>query len=429
VPEAAQVRSFIDDAVRWRKTGDEALLLRLIRSSCSGVPHDVAAAYATLAGRTGDLLDAIDRGRLALPPPERDRVLLFARRARQVRALSEDSPEAALRSAIGNVFVLRQSFDFAQDDTGDKGEPFDSAQGDTGGEIELAEAVEPEEAGGVQRWSKHFSASALNAYGECARKWFYRYACAAVEDPGSSASAYGTAFHLALEDFHGDFPRPRGAERSAMRGRMRECVTWAFERNRDGFETRVEFELQVRRAQRTAQRYVDWLLAQELEAPFEVLGREVSAELDLDGRAFVGFIDRLDRDERTGDIGVVDYKTGSIATSAAEYGEKVRRFRDFQLPFYYWARTAAGDRVTKLVLIPLKDALIDVRPVVLEVGKTIKLADLERSRERMIELSTLLASGEIRRFEPTENATACTYCAYQTACADKPPAEAQRFGS
>ena len=418
MPEAAQVRSFIDDAVRWRKTGDDALLLRLIRSSCSGVPHDVGAAYATLAGRTGDLLDAIDRGRLALPPPERDRVLLFARRARLVRALPEDSPEAALRGAIGNTFVLQQ--------------PFDGVYPERvimAGEIELAEPVEREEAGGVARWQKHFSASALNAYGECARKWFYRYACAAVEDPGSSASAYGTAFHLALEDFHGDFPRPRGAERSAMRSRMRECVTWAFERNRDGFETRVEFELQVRRAQRTAQRYVDWLLAQELEAPFEVLGREVSAELDLDGRAFVGFIDRLDRDERTGDIGVVDYKTGSIATSAAEYGEKVRRFRDFQLPFYYWARTAAGDRVTKLVLIPLKDALLDVRPVVLEVGKTIKLADLERSRERMIELSTLLASGEIRRFEPTENPTACTYCAYQTACADKPPAEAQRFGS
>jgi RecB family exonuclease len=419
VPEAAQVRSFIDDAVRWRKTGDEALLLRLIRSSCSGVPHDVGAAYATLAGRTGDLLDAIDRGRLALPPPERDRVLLFARRMRSIRALAEDSSEDQLRSAIANAFVLRQ----AQDDTG--------SQGDTiqGSEIELMEAVEREEAGGVSRWQKHFSASALNAYGECARKWFYRYACAAVEDPGSSASAYGTAFHLALEDFHGDFPRPSSTDRSAMRHRIRECVTWAFERNRDGFETRVEFELQVRRAQRTAQRYVDWFLAQEQEAPFEVLGREVSAELDLEGRAFVGFIDRLDRDERTGDIGVVDYKTGSIATSAAEYGEKVRRFRDFQLPFYYWARTAAGDRVTKLVLIPLKDALLDVRPVVLEVGKTIKLDDLKRSRQKMIELSTVLASGEIRRFEPTDNAAACTYCAYQAACADKPPAEAQRFGS
>lgn len=416
MPEAAQVRSFIDDAVRWRKTGDEAFLLRLIRSSCSGVPHDVGAAYATLAGRTGELLDAIDRGRLALPPPERDAVLLFVRRARLVR---ESNSEAdAFRVVVAKAFEVKEYATLRH------------AQGDEGeGEIELAEPVEPQEAAGVPRWQKHFSASALNAYSECARKWFYRYACAAVEDPGSSASAYGTAFHLALEDFHGDFPRPRGADRLAMRNRMRECVTWAFERNRDGFETRVEFELQVRRAQRTAQRYVEWLLVQELEAPFEVLGREVSAELDLDGRAFVGFIDRLDRDERTGDVGIVDYKTGSIATSAAEHCEKVRRFRDFQLPFYYWARTAAGDRVSKLVLIPLKDALLDVRPVVLEVGKTIKVDDLERSREKMIELSALLASGEIRRFEPTTNAAACTYCAYQTACANKPPAEAQRFGS
>ncbi len=66
----------------------------------------------------------------------------------------------------------------------------------------------------------------------------------------------------------------------------------------------------------------------------------------------------------------MDYKTGSIAMSAAEYREKVRRFRDFQLPFYYWARTAAGDRVTKLVLIPLRDALLDVRPIILDVVRS-----------------------------------------------------------
>ncbi len=103
-----------------------------------------------------------------------------------------------------------------------------------------------------------------------------------------------------------------------------------------------------------------------------MLGREVAAELDLEGRPFVGYIDRLDRDERSGGIGVVDYKTGSIAASAAEYGDKVRRFRDFQLPFYYWARTLAGDRVTKLVLIPLKDALLDVRPIVLQVAAGVR---------------------------------------------------------
>lgn len=434
MPESAQVRSFVDDAVRWHRTGAEEPLRRLVRSSCSGVAHDLGAAYATVAARTGALLDAIDRGRLALPAPERESMLQFARRARRVRALASDLNEAALRREVAATFELATDANVPAQK---------SAGADRTGEIDLPQPACAEEPHGVPAWRHHFSASALNTYAECARKWFYKYACAAVEDPGSAASAYGTAFHLALEDFHGEFPRPRGAERALMQTRMRECITWAFQRTRDGFATPVEFELQVRRAQRTAQRYVDWLVTQERDAPFEVLGREVAANLDLDGRPFVGYIDRLDRDERTGGVGVVDYKTGSIATSATEYCDRVRRFRDFQLPFYYWARTLAGDRVTRLVLIPLKDALLDVRPIVLEVSQrasagsrgkddacgSIGIDELERSRARMIELSGELASGGIARFETTTNPAACTFCSYAPSCAAKPPPEAQRFGS
>jgi RecB family exonuclease len=382
----------------------------------------VAAAYATLAARSGDLLDAIDRGRLALPATDRDSVLGFAHRARRIRAIPQDAHTEALRDAVAETFGLKPEADRAALNASDPGASRTA-------QIELAEPLEPEETACVPGWQKHFSASALNTFAECARKWFYKYACAAVEDQGSAASAYGSAFHLALEDFHGEFARPTSSDESPMRRRIRECVTWAFERNRDGFETAVEFELQVRRAQRTAQRYVDWLLAQEKEAPFEVLGREVAAELDLDGRPFVGYIDRLDRDVRSGGIGVVDYKTGSIATSPAEYCQKVRRFQDFQLPFYYWARTATGDRVTRLVLIPLKDALLDVQPIVLHVGGNIGIDELERSRNRMVELSDELASGEIHRFKPTLEPGPCAYCTYALACASKPPAESPRFGS
>ncbi len=81
-----------------------------------------------------------------------------------------------------------------------------------------------------------------------------------------------------------------------MRERVAQSIHWAFERNRTGFETAVEFELQLRRAERTAQRYVDWLIVQERVAPFEVIGRELPANLELGGHEFVGFIDRLDRD-------------------------------------------------------------------------------------------------------------------------------------
>ncbi len=423
--------AFVDDAVQWRRSCDEGLLRRLIRSEFSGVAHDAAAAYATLSERTGGLLDAIDRGRLVLPAADRDAVLRFVRRIRRIEALPQDAPETTVRETVGAAFELP---------CGEAGAPRRTPNAFV--EIELAAATEPEEAASAPPWTRHFSASALNTYAECARKWFYRYACGAVEDRGSSASAYGTAFHLALEDFHGEFPRPSRRDDTAMRRRIRDCVTWAFERSRDAFATAVEFELQVRRARRTAQRYVDWLLLQEREAPFEVLGREVPAAVELGGRAFVGFIDRLDRDERSGDTVVVDYKTGSIAMTAAEYAQKVRRFRDFQLPFYYWARTAAGDAVCRLALVPLKDALLDVRPIVLDVGPqsppprrddaargSISLDDLERSRARMIELSERLASGGSRRFEPTSDPAACAYCNYAVACADRPPFEGRRFGS
>src|SRR5208282_725243 len=104
-----------------------------------------------------------------------------------------------------------------------------------------------------------FSASALNAFAECERKWFYRYVCAAVEDRGSSASFYGIAFHAALEEFHGTYARFDGGDPKTLGSFLDYCITTAFDRHRTRFDAPVEFELQKRRARRTAKRYLSWL--------------------------------------------------------------------------------------------------------------------------------------------------------------------------
>ncbi|HKU82004.1 MAG TPA: PD-(D/E)XK nuclease family protein, partial [Candidatus Tumulicola sp.] len=125
----------------------------------------------------------------------------------------------------------------------------------------------------------------------------------------------------------------------------------------------------------------------------------------------------------------------------AEYREKIRRFRDFQLPFYYWARTAEGDRVTRLALVPLKDAVLEVTPIALEIVAgpappprrsdaptgTIAIAELERARARMIEIGDELSSARSKRFAATDDPSACTYCAYANACPQKPPEAPERF--
>jgi RecB family exonuclease len=425
----AEVRAFVFGTLRWCRSGEHSELLELIRSRCSGVDHDVGAAYATLAARTGSLLDAIGAGRLALGARDREDVLRFAERMRRLAALGAELEDEPLTVAITELFELpsRQASE-ASAVLSEAQSAESKGQGDTAPQpIELTEPQEREPSAAVRARQQHFSASALNAYVECERKWFYRYACGAVEDRVSSASAYGTAFHGALEDFHGEFPRPSDRDEAAMRRQIRGYVTWAFERNRDGFETAAEFELQLRRAQRTAQRYVDWLIWESKRAPFTVVARELSASIELGGQPFVGFIDRLDRDERTGSISIVDYKTGSIAATAVEYRDKIRSFGDFQLPFYYWARTVEGDRVSRLALIPLRDARLDVRPVVLDVDPGV-IADLERARTRMIELSGDLASGRPREYAVASDARACEYCAYAVACANKPSSPAERFG-
>jgi RecB family exonuclease len=410
--------AFVSDVDTWKRTEDEAALMHALRSPYSGVPHDVAAAYAVVAARSGPLLDAIAHERLALPAEEREAVFTFAERMRKILDGAE----------IASLFAL--------------GASNPSASGTSDGAFALAAPVLPEPRSPVRARQQHFSASALNTYAECARKWYYRYVCAAVEDRPSSASTYGTAFHAALEDFHADFPHPRLELEPQMREMLERHIKAAFQRFREEFATEVEAELQERRARRTARRYIDWLLVQARRSPFTVIGRELPATLDLDGYAFVGFIDRLDRDDATGHVSIFDYKTGSIAASAAEYRDKVRAFREFQLPFYYWARTAAGDRISRLALIPLKDALLDVRPVTLEIvvdgppetarsdaaEGTITIRELERARSRMVEICRKLTSGEMEYFPVTSDPAACTYCVYATACADRPHDERERFG-
>ena len=409
--QSAEHRAFLAAASAWTQSRDEAYAARMLRSPLSGVPHEIGGAYATLAARERSLLELIARERIAGGADGREALIKFAAALRDGAFPLESPPEtAAPASEPGEVFSLTH-------------------------------AVEPEPGTGVRTHNPRFSASQLNTYVECARKWYYRYLCAAIEDRGSSASFYGTAFHAALEDLHAEYPQPAGVDPAELDRKLQGYVNAAFDRHRNFFDKPVEYELQRRRANRTAHKYVDWLASEAKRAPFTVVGCELGAELQIEGYDFIGYIDRLDRDDRTGAVSVIDYKTGSIAMSAAEYREKVRQFKDFQLPFYYWARTEAGDRVSRLALVPLKDALLDVRPIVLEVVPVpaeiarsqsptgvIPIGELERARRRMLELCGELTSGTTATFPVAEDPAACGYCVYKTACANRPYPEEERFG-
>lgn len=444
--------------LRFAASQSDADARRALMAPLSGVQADDARTLLAVAGDRANLLDVIAKGAVA----DANR---FAHALTTVTAAYK-TPDASAQTVLAAIFnafpfddaparaaLERVARDF--DAARAFAEPWEAHDLIADLEAELAAAPrrarpiadvspappaedEPAEPVAIRKLS--FSASSLNAYAECARKWWFRYACAAVEDRGSSASFYGIAFHAALEDFHGAHARFDHIDPDSLGSFLDYCVVAAFDRHRTRFDAPVEFELQKRRARRTAKKYLSWLLERARRAPFEVIGCETQADVELGGHRFVGYIDRLDRDDRTGTVTVVDYKTGSIATSADEYLAEVRAFREFQLPFYYWARTAEGDVVTRLALVPLKDSLLDVAPVELEVVTTsraprsrgatgeIAVAELERARERMIALASELASGTLRSFPATDDPDACRYCAYAQACRERPLALEERFG-
>ncbi len=459
----------VEAILRFAASEADADARAAIRAPISGVAIDDARALLTATADRALLLDAIDAAAIGFGPQARSAAAAFARGLRKAaRAYSApDAGASTVLAAIGAAFTLdhdptvaalvRVARDFDRART--LGPQWDAAalcaefaaefaafrpRPDPPFVAEPAPAGSREPARPVAVRRLHFSASSLNAYAECARKWFFRYVCAAVEDRGSSASFYGTAFHAALEEFHLRYPRIDAIDPTELCAQLDGCIATAFERYRGRFDAPVEYELQRRRARRTGKRYVQWLVERARRAPFEVIGCEAATELELDGHAFVGFIDRLDRDDRTGAVTVIDYKTGSIATSAAEYRADVAAFREFQLPFYYWARTAAGDRVTKLALIPLKDALLDVAPIELEItplerpalgGRrsdstvgTISVPELERARAQMVAYAQLLSSSTLAAYPATDDPDACRYCAYRDACRERPLVTQERFG-
>lgn len=464
---------FVRDLTRFAAFGGDADARRALCSPFSGVPNVDARALAVAAGEKRSIRDTIKGERVALARES----MLGARRF----AAALDGLEKAFRAqgatarehlaTVGLGFDFERLLDAPERATFDQldelatrldaarpaGTAWDApellraledfARANRAGSEEQAPesqpltAREPETPRNVKRRRGHFSASALGTFAECERRWYYRYVCAAVEDRGSSASFYGSAFHWALERFHQEFPRADAAPLELLERKLDAFLGASFERFRSGFATNVEYELQRRRAKRTGRRYLRWFVERARAHPFTVIGTETSVELELGGYGFVGYIDRLDRDDQTAAVTVVDYKTGTIAESAAEYRSKVASFLDFQLPFYYWAQTAAGERVTRLALVPLKDATRDVRPVELEVVPvaaprpysdspvgTISIDELERARAKMIELARTLADEPLERFAVTDDPAACEYCAYKLACRDRPLVCEDRFG-
>ena len=287
-----------------------------------------------------------------------------------------------------------------------------------------------------------FSASRLNGYVKCPRRWFFEYLCDAVEDEGSAAATYGKVFHEALEALHRLVRTPADWSGNAILERLHAELDLTFERNREEFATPLEFEVSRLKARSVAAHYARWLRAQADDQPMRIEAVESLQRWSMGGHEFVGFIDRIDRPVDGGPITIYDYKTGRIAEDPQEYIEQIRRGEEAQLALYYAVRSMRGDRVGRLALVSLRDPRDPVWVLALdaagedgapEAGRaprsgvvqgTFSPGDMETSIAALIERADILTKHGVAHFEAGIDPP-CMHCAYARACRERPD-EAER---
>lgn len=288
-----------------------------------------------------------------------------------------------------------------------------------------------------------FSASRLNSYVKCPRRWFFEYLCACLDDRPSPQAVYGKVFHDALETLHAEVRIPSQWKPEDVHALLVASLDAAFGRAYGEFETQLEYETSRLRARRVADHYVRWLFAQAQAAPFEIVQIESREAVSIGGHGFVGYIDRVDRPLAGGPITIYDYKTGRIEEDPREYLRSVRSGDEAQLALYYAMREARGDEVGRIALVSLRDArdktwvlALDIRR---DAGETSVVADDGLGAVRAacspedlrVSMAALTARCDLLTREGVEHFGAgadppCGYCAYERACRDR-PADGERI--
>jgi hypothetical protein len=278
-----------------------------------------------------------------------------------------------------------------------------------------------------------FSASRLNSFVTCGRRWFFEYLCDAVEDRGSIHATYGKVVHEALEALHRDVREPAAVESGVVTDRFLREIDVAFGKARPDFASQFEYEVSRLQARRAAPRYVDWLLTQAAIAPMEIVEVESVNRLRAGGHDFIGYIDRIDRPIGGGAVTIFDYKTGRVPDDPRAYLEAVRTGDESQLALYYFMRRARGDDVARVALVSIRDTNDDVRVLALDIvedgatGPPLRAgaaacsrAVLDASLAALVQRCDLLTKEGLEHFGVGEDPP-CRFCAYFTACRERPP--------
>ena len=289
-----------------------------------------------------------------------------------------------------------------------------------------------------------FSASRMNMFVKCPRRFFFEYLCDAVEERSTSNAVYGKVFHAALEALHREVRIPSAWQRGEVLEKLCMALDAAFGASHREFDSELEYAVLRLRARQVARHYVQWLFEEAADAPLEISEVEERHDVLLGDHRFVGYIDRVDRPATGGPVTILDYKTGRIEDDPDEYLRQVRSGEEAQLALYFAMRRARGDEVARIALVSIRDARDRTWVLALDVadeaGKSVvprrdragvvratcTTSDLEASLGALTRRCDEITSIGFAHFSVGDDPP-CSYCAYAASCRERPADEERIF--
>jgi len=302
----------------------------------------------------------------------------------------------------------------------------------------------PEPGGAVVAPHMTFSASRLNMFVKCPRRFFYEYMCDAVEEFSTSNAVYGKVFHSALEALHREVRIPSAWKRGEVLDKLCMQLDAAFGVAHREFDSELEYAVLRLRARQVARHYVQWLFEEAADAPLEIAEVEERHDVLLGDHRFVGYIDRVDRPYGGGPVTILDYKTGRIEDDPDEYLRQVRSGDEAQLALYYAMRRARGDDVARIALVSIRDARDRTWVLALDVAdETGRSVAPRRDRAGVLRATCSVSDLNVslavltRRCDEITNVgfehfavgddPPCSYCSYAASCRERPEDEERIF--
>jgi len=252
-------------------------------------------------------------------------------------------------------------------------------------EIAASAAPPPVETASAHEGEVELSFSAIAAYRDCPRQYWYRYE-RHLAAPQSAEAVHGVILHEVLR-------------RAGERRREGVRITADMLRSIHGDVWRSTGFPDARRAETFRRNGAAQLEAYRKAGGFEAIPThlEQSFVLGVDGWSLRGVIDRIDRTESGWRI--IDYKTGRPIT---------RRVRDLQLALYALGAASA-----------LSLDSVELEVVYLASGETVNVGRVEALTGEARAQGTEVAAGiRAGRFQPKPDRRRCRLCAYRLACAE-----------